>query len=284
MIVIWTIKVKHDCEISFSNDGQSRNSCNDGKSLQNTSSGQSYLHIPNFSADDVGVYRCEAVYRGGSEGYNIDVGITVKRKAVFTIGSNINLTCVNKTWREMMFVIWTIKVKHACEISFANDGQSRNSCNDGKSLQNTSSAQSYLHIPNFSADDVGVYRCEAVYRGGSDAYNIDVGITAPPNISAWLEKNNKMTVAVCRAEKGNPVANISWSHTGNRERVNKTVLSDGFVTVVSHLELLEGLDPENLSCIVRHQSWETERILVLSEIKTDPQYKLESSHLQKYSV
>ncbi|KAM6934026.1 cell surface glycoprotein CD200 receptor 1-like [Xenentodon cancila] len=167
----------------------------------------------------------------------------------------------------MMYVIWTIKVKHACEISFANDGQSRNSCNDGKSLQNTSSAESYLHIPNFSADDVGVYRCEAVYRGGSEGYNIDVGITAPPNIFAWLEKKNNMTVAVCRAEKGNPAANISWSHTGNRERVNKTVLSNGLVTVVSHLELPEGLDPGNLSCIVRHQSWETERILVLSEIK-----------------
>ncbi|XP_061578876.1 cell surface glycoprotein CD200 receptor 1-B-like [Cololabis saira] len=200
--------------------------------------------------------------------------VYVNKNAVFNIGSNVNLTCSNKTWSEMMYVIWTIRLKHnTCMISFSNDGQNRNSCNDGKSLQNSSSAQSYLHIPNFSAGDVGVYRCEAAVRGGNDNYIIDVGITAPPQISAWLETKGNVTVAVCRAERGNPAANISWSPTGNHERADNTVLPDGFVTVESHLELLEGMDPENLTCIVRHQSWREEKRLAPSgeegeEVKT----------------
>ncbi|XP_061578875.1 cell surface glycoprotein CD200 receptor 1-like [Cololabis saira] len=192
--------------------------------------------------------------------------VDVNKNAVFNIGSNVNLTCSNKTWSEMIYVIWTINLKHnTCKISFSNDGQNSNSCNDGKSLQNSSSAQSYLHIPNFSAADVGVYMCEAVVRGGMDNYNIDVGITAPPQITAWFETKGNVTVAVCRAERGNPAANISWSHTGNHERADNTVLPDGFVTVESHLELLEGMDPENLTCIVRHQSWREEKRLAPSE-------------------
>jgi len=83
-----------------------------------------------------------------------------------------------------------------------------------------------------------------------------------PNASAWLEhKNNKM-VAVCRAERGNPPANISWSYTGNLESLKTLNDSDGFVTVESYLELPESVKPENLSCIVRHMSWNQEKTLV----------------------
>lgn len=69
-------------------------------------------------------------------------------------------------------------------------------------------------------------------------------------------------VAVCKAERGKPAANISWSHTGNSSTLETLRVSDGFFTVESQLELPEHMDPKNLSCIIRHQYWELEKTLV----------------------
>lgn len=105
---------------------------------------------------------------------------SVVRNEAFNVGSDVNLTCSNKTWNEMMYVIWTIDMKYnpkECKIAFDTEGRSDDSCKDGKSLRNTSSAQSYLHIPNFSDYDVGVYKCESVYRGANENYKIHVAIT-----------------------------------------------------------------------------------------------------------
>ncbi|XP_070771309.1 cell surface glycoprotein CD200 receptor 1 [Enoplosus armatus] len=189
--------------------------------------------------------------------------VYVVRNSAFNVGSDVNLTCSNKTWNEMMYVIWEITLKYSvCKIGFDNDGRIKDSCNDGKSLRNTSSAQSYLHIPNFSNYDVGVYKCESVYRGGSEDYQINVAITVPPSISAWLEhKDNKM-VAVCKAERGKPAASISWSNLGNSSSVETLLDSHGFWTVESRLELPEGMDPTNLSCAFSHLYWKEEKTLV----------------------
>ncbi|KAM7407245.1 hypothetical protein PAMA_003123 [Pampus argenteus] len=180
----------------------------------------------------------------------------------FNLGSDANLTCSNKTWGEMLYVIWEIDLKHkSCKISRGVEGGNENSCNDGKSLHNTTRYQSYLHIPNFSKDDVGVYSCESPYGGGLDEYAIHVSITVPPSISAWLElKDNKM-VAVCKAERGKPAANISWSHTENSASLETQRDFDGLFTVESRLEVPESMDTKNLSCIIRHPYWETQKIL-----------------------
>lgn len=107
---------------------------------------------------------------------------SVVRNSAFNLGSDVNLTCSDKTWNVTMFVIWNIKVKYKdCKIAFNSDGRSDDSCNDGKSLQNTSSSQSYLHIPNFSNDDVGIYKCEFIYKGGSENYEINVAIKGKIN-------------------------------------------------------------------------------------------------------
>ncbi|XP_047225835.1 cell surface glycoprotein CD200 receptor 1-like isoform X1 [Girardinichthys multiradiatus] len=191
-----------------------------------------------------------------------NVKVYVTKKAVFSLGSNVDLYCSNMTWTEIMFVIWNIELKHkTCRISFSDKDQSIDSCNDGKSLRNTSAGQSYLHIPNFSADEVGDYRCESVYHGGNEYYTFEVAVTAPPKVSAWLERRDNKMVAVCRAEKGNPAANISWSPAGNGS-VTLQDEPDGFVTVESWLELSGDMDPENLTCVVHHQFWAKEKTLV----------------------
>ena len=86
--------------------------------------------------------------------------------------------------------------------------------------------------------------------------------SVPPTLSAWIEHGDKM-VAVCKAERGKPAANISWSHSHSRaSRSEETLESDGSITVESRLELDEGTDTENLTCVVRHPSWEEEKTLV----------------------
>ncbi|XP_042282281.1 cell surface glycoprotein CD200 receptor 1-A isoform X2 [Thunnus maccoyii] len=187
--------------------------------------------------------------------------VYVVRNASFNLGSDVNLTCSNESRSEIMFVLWKIELKYKdCRIAHSNDGQSEDSCNDGKSLENTPTI--YLHIPNFSNDDVGTYQCETVYTGGADAHMINVDIIAPPSISAWLERKGNKTVAVCKAESGKPAANISWSHLENSSSSKTWLGSDGFFIVESRLELPENMDPKNLSCTIRHQSWEGEKTLV----------------------
>lgn len=41
-------------------------------------------------------------------------------------------------------------------------------------LRNTSRAQSYLHIPNFSYSDQGLYACELASKGDAESYDITV--------------------------------------------------------------------------------------------------------------
>ncbi len=104
--------------------------------------------------------------------------ISVERHLAFNLGNNADLICSDKTWNETLYIIWNIKSNNKeCKIAFSDDGRSEDTCRDGKSLQNTSSAQSYLHIPNFSNGDVGVYKCECVYNGGIANYRINVAIT-----------------------------------------------------------------------------------------------------------
>ncbi|XP_059199059.1 cell surface glycoprotein CD200 receptor 1-A isoform X2 [Centropristis striata] len=191
---------------------------------------------------------------------------TVHKHLAFNLGNQVNLTCSSKPWNETMFVIWTLKLKNKnCKINFNNDGQNNNSCNDGKELRNTSSAQSYLHIPNFSNDDEGDYKCESVFTGGNDNYCFHLVVTVAPRTSAWLVTKDNKQVAVCKAEKGKPAANISWSHPGNSTFSSSE--QDGFFTVESHLEIGKGMDTENLSCVITHPYWKEEYIVKLQHKK-----------------
>ncbi|XP_008399523.1 cell surface glycoprotein CD200 receptor 1-like isoform X4 [Poecilia reticulata] len=154
--------------------------------------------------------------------------VYVNKKEVFNLGSDARLICSNRTWTKAVFVIWNIELTHK------------------------------------TFNDVGAYKCESAYTGGNENYNIEVGVTAPPTaptVSAWLKRRGNKMVAVCRAERGIPAANISWSVTGNHS-VTQQNDRDGFVTAESQLEVPEDIDRENLTCIVWHQLWEREKTLV----------------------
>ncbi|XP_068614742.1 cell surface glycoprotein CD200 receptor 1-A-like [Brachionichthys hirsutus] len=197
-----------------------------------------------------------------SQGSGLKPGVV--RHSAFNLGSDANLTCSNKTRAETFYVIWNLNLTDKfCKIAFSNDGRHENSCNDGKTLRDTASAQSFLHISNFSSDDVGTYTCQSAYKGGGDRHEFKVSITVPPSISSWLERRDNKLVAVCKAERGKPAANITWSHMLNSTTVETTLPdSNGLFTVESHLKLPEGVDIEKLSCAIRHPYWPEEKILL----------------------
>lgn len=113
---------------------------------------------------------------------------SVVRNESFNLGSEVKLTCSNRTWYETMYVIWTIESggRH-CKIGFDSNGKSNDDCRDGRSLRNTSSGQPYLHIPNFSDKDVGLYKCESAYTGGTENYVNNVGIKGGFNHGVLLQ-------------------------------------------------------------------------------------------------
>ncbi|XP_041663809.1 cell surface glycoprotein CD200 receptor 1-A-like isoform X2 [Cheilinus undulatus] len=199
-----------------------------------------------------------------SQAWSQEPGI---RNVSFNQGSAVNLTCSNKTWKDTMFVTWEINKQ--CRIAFLPGGESVDTCNDGKSLRNTSSFQSYLHIPKFSKKDEGVYKCESPYKGGIEYVIYHVAMTVPPYVSMWLEPKNNNVVAVCTAKGGNPAANISWNHEGNASSV-VTPDANELYSVESRLTLPKGFDTKSVRCIVRHPCWELERIFVLHDIAPVP--------------
>ncbi|XP_028292910.1 cell surface glycoprotein CD200 receptor 1 isoform X2 [Gouania willdenowi] len=176
-------------------------------------------------------------------------------------GSSANLTCSNKTWKDILFVTWKLQLTNKeCLISISI-GESRDNCSDGKSIRNTSMAPLVLNIPNVSSEGAGVYTCKTYYNGGDEEFTFIVSVIVPPKVNAWRELRDGKMVAVCEAEGGNPAANISWSFTGNL-LTYKSELSDGLFRVESSLEVPEGVDPENISCVVSHPSWQENRKLV----------------------
>ena len=86
----------------------------------------------------------------------------------FNQGIDVTLDCI-KMWGEMLYTNWTMDLKNKrCQMDFDSDGQGLNSCEDGKTLHNTSTGESYLLIPNISISDEGVYTCTFGHKGGTD--------------------------------------------------------------------------------------------------------------------
>ncbi|KAK0130921.1 Cell surface glycoprotein CD200 receptor 1 [Merluccius polli] len=179
-------------------------------------------------------------------------------------GTDVNLTCTNKTWSEIFFVIWNITLHHReCTISLKDDGQSRNTCGGNWALLNTSSGEPYLLIPNISPHDEGLYECQVAYKEGTHSVNISLILLVSPRVSAWLKWQGSKRVAVCVAEKGKPAASVHWRISGNltTPQTKLQELPGGFYTVRSVLELPEDTAEENVTCVVNHPSWEEEHTI-----------------------
>ncbi|KAK6309715.1 hypothetical protein J4Q44_G00195960 [Coregonus suidteri] len=108
---IWKInRGGTECLISSGVNDQPFDSCNDGKVMLNTTSGESYLKIPEFSISDEGIYHCESVYSGGSNSANIDVSVIVAPPTVSAWleweGSKRVAVCLAKGGKPAASISW----------------------------------------------------------------------------------------------------------------------------------------------------------------------------------
>ncbi|KAL0963415.1 hypothetical protein UPYG_G00306130 [Umbra pygmaea] len=180
-------------------------------------------------------------------------------------GINVNLRCGNSNWTTMIYVIWTLNLSgRNCVISLSIENPSRNTCNDRKALLNTTEGVIYLHVPQFSFRDEGLYRCETVFRGGKHNEDFNVSIIVPPKVTVWKERMGDRWVAVCLVEGGNPSVNISWKSTWNssvplqiqtnsKKFESRIILPEGFTA------------KDNLSCVVTHPYFNTTELKIPEE-------------------
>lgn len=177
-------------------------------------------------------------------------------------GSYVNLTCWDNS-KDFLYVIWNIWIKIGkCRVGFKNECVSN--CRDGLFITKENTKQTILHIPNFSERDVGFYSCEAALDGDQKKCNFTLSVITPPRLSSWLEKQDGgKLVAVCKAEGGNPAANITWNLAGNLSVETKQSLSDHSYTTESRLTLPEHYHntSSRLFCSVTHAAWAGERRL-----------------------
>ncbi|KAM6986720.1 cell surface glycoprotein CD200 receptor 1-A [Aplochiton taeniatus] len=160
----------------------------------------------------------------------------------------------------MLFTIWKIDLNDGerCELGSSNDDHNHSSCNDGKVLLNTSNGAVHLHIPHFTKRDEGVYSCESAYIGGVYSAHINVSLIAPPNVSAWLEREGNQQVAVCLAAGGKPAASVVWRGLGNSSAATVQIRRYPNGSVESRLVLPGNMTSGNLTCAVSHPSWTEE--------------------------
>ncbi|KAM9803349.1 cell surface glycoprotein CD200 receptor 1-A isoform X2 [Syngnathus typhle] len=195
----------------------------------------------------------------------------------FNVGSEVKLNCSNMSKdlmsKEILYIIWRMDLvgNKECQVGWQKSKGLLDTCTDGKSLRGISESCfsphgisescSYLHIPNFSERDAGIYMYEMASVEGTHTCNVSVSIAVPPSISSWLElRDNNSMVAVCAAEGGKPAANVTWRHAEIESAVVMQWHSGGLFSVESRLKLLEG--PKNVTCIIRHPYWEAEKTLV----------------------
>ncbi|XP_037096050.1 cell surface glycoprotein CD200 receptor 1-A isoform X2 [Syngnathus acus] len=185
----------------------------------------------------------------------------------FNVGSEVKLNCSNMSKdlmsKEITYIIWRVGLvgNKQCQVGWQKSEGLLDTCTDGKSLHGISESWSYLHIPNFSERDVGIYMYEMPFAGGIHTCNVSVSITVPPSISSWLElRDNNSMVAVCAAEGGKPAADVTWRHAENESAVVTQWRSGGLFSVESRLKLPEG--PTNATCVIKHPYWEAEKTLV----------------------
>ncbi|XP_036400977.1 cell surface glycoprotein CD200 receptor 1-A isoform X2 [Megalops cyprinoides] len=188
------------------------------------------------------------------------------------LGKSVNLTCMNKTWSDMLYIIWKLNMRGTnCRITAGIDEAAHDTCKDGKVLRNTTTGQSYLHVPNFKNEDEGIYSCETAFLGSSYAVQINVSAFVPPQISTRLDIRDGKREAVCSAAGGKPAASVSWRNTWNCNVTQSSRQnSDGSFTVESRFILPDPVDADNLSCIITHPSWGERLGILLTSDQREP--------------
>ncbi|XP_041938836.1 cell surface glycoprotein CD200 receptor 1-like isoform X1 [Alosa sapidissima] len=164
---IWKINISGvNCLISESTKNPPHNNCTGGKTLRNTTNGESYLHIPHFGVKDEGIYSCEIVYRGGAE----TVTITV-RAAVTPVLS----TRLEQDSGQRFAVCSAAGGKPAAIVSWEEMwGSSEVTERSTQNADGTVTVESWLRVPDGTKDKLTCVASHLFWTRGASSAAVDL--------------------------------------------------------------------------------------------------------------
>ncbi|XP_033863953.3 cell surface glycoprotein CD200 receptor 2-like [Acipenser ruthenus] len=203
------------------------------------------------------------------------------------LGEEINLSCTNRTWSTMLFDTWELKnTDKTCRIAHSNSDPAVNTCNDGRTITNTTEGRSQLYIPSFKYTYEGIYTCETAFQRGSHKILFKLSAIVQPEISGRIEYSttDNHYVAVCEASNGKPNASISWSSDENvTEKV--TYNRNRTFTVESRRIIPYSTSMGNVTCIVSHPYWNESQTYTIPYIRgTEPGSSKESQWIVLFAL
>ncbi|XP_028847427.1 cell surface glycoprotein CD200 receptor 1-A isoform X4 [Denticeps clupeoides] len=177
-----------------------------------------------------------------------------KRSELFKLGENASLSCINKTWNQIIYILWRVSMNGVnCSITKEAHGPVYSSCSNRVTLYNKTSGESQLHIAHFQLSDEGTYHLS-------------------PVLSAQLYSNGSHRFAVCSAHGGKPAANVSWEVWWSSPTITVQVRSEADTSsnITAWLELPDNVTRGNISCIATHTSWLDRRSVTLNLNEKQP--------------
>ncbi|XP_077072872.1 cell surface glycoprotein CD200 receptor 1 isoform X2 [Siphateles boraxobius] len=175
------------------------------------------------------------------------------KEQIFVEGSNVTLWCDNSVtdvkWNELIFIVWNISMQgRKCYLGLSP--KLDDTCNDGKSLFNTSNGVS-LFIPKISMEDEGIYSCDLSYKAGSIAVNASVSVT---RLKTYLAIENGQRIAVCEASYKQLEPTLHWEPALHFSFKNPSVKNVNTSLIENRVYLPDDVTISNLICVASYPS------------------------------
>ncbi|XP_077072802.1 uncharacterized protein LOC143723856 [Siphateles boraxobius] len=197
--------------------------------------------------------RGEAIVQHQNQDDLIEKKWTDFKEQIFVEGSNVTLWCDNNVtdvkWNELIFIVWNISMQgRECYIGLSS--KLDDTCNDGKSLFNTSNGVS-LFIPKISMEDEGIYSCVLSYKAGSIAVNASVSVT---RLKTYLAIENGQRIAVCEASYKQLEPTLHWEPALHFSFKNPSVKNVNTSLIENRVYLPDDVTISNLICVASYPS------------------------------
>ncbi|XP_039373450.1 cell surface glycoprotein CD200 receptor 1-B-like [Mauremys reevesii] len=186
------------------------------------------------------------------------------------VGTRAVLRCPNTSVSSLILVIWKIGPKSGshCLLAYRADANKtdRTNCSERMTWESSPDHDPALQIHPVRLADEGNYTCEIATSDGTFCLVSALTVLVPPVVTLTHDING---IIVCQASAGKPAAEISWSQGNGHSMENKTHHTNGTVTTLSSMPLINSIN-DHLTCLVTHPATnQTQTIELSSKLSAD---------------
>nr|XP_025041032.1 cell surface glycoprotein CD200 receptor 2-like [Pelodiscus sinensis] len=167
------------------------------------------------------------------------------------VGTKAVLRCPNISVSSLILVVWHIRPKNGshCLLAHRADTKTdRTNCTKRITWESYPAHDPTLQIHPVRLADEGNYICEIATSDGNLDQVSALIVLVPPVVTLTHESNE---VVVCQASAGKPAGEISWAQGSGHSTENKTHHTNGTVTILSRLSLINSTNAY-VTCLVTH--------------------------------